>query len=109
MVAILVRNGLLQSRRGRTGGVVLNVDPESLSVGMILRATQPVLVRRPRTRNANPSGTTGVFHMLAEATSDYFIELADSCKIADVVPTKIGNSQCRSRRLVPPVPVTGRD
>lgn len=109
VVAILVRNGLLQSRRGRTGGVVLNVDPESLSVGMILRATQPVLVRRPRTRNDNPSGTTGVFHMLAQATSDYFIELADSCKIADVVPTKIGNSQCRSRRLVPPVPVTGRD
>ncbi|WP_233287436.1 Rrf2 family transcriptional regulator [Agrobacterium tumefaciens] len=107
VVAVLVRSGLLRSRRGRSGGVVLNVDPESVSVGMILRATQPVIVRRPRTRNANPSGTAGIFHMLAEATSEYFIELADTCKIADVTPTKIGNSKCRSRRLVPPVPFTG--
>ncbi|MBO9653745.1 Rrf2 family transcriptional regulator [Agrobacterium sp. SOY23] len=107
VVAILVRNGLLQSRRGRTGGVVLNVDPESLSVGMILRATQPVIVRRPRTRNTNPSGTAGIFHMLAEATSEYFIELADTYKIADVTPTKIDGSKCRSRRLAPPVPSAG--
>ncbi|PYG55927.1 Rrf2 family transcriptional regulator [Rhizobium sp. UGM030330-04] len=107
VVAILVRNGLLQSRRGRTGGVVLNVDPESLSVGMILRATQPTIVRRPRTRNANPSGTAGIFHMLAEATSDYFIELADTCKITDVTPTKISSSKCRSRRMTLPAPSAG--
>ncbi|WP_137130033.1 Rrf2 family transcriptional regulator [Rhizobium sp. FY34] len=104
VIALLVRNGLLQSRRGRTGGIVLNVDPESLSVGAILRATQPAIVRGPRTRNANPSGTSGIFHMLAEATSEYFIELADTCKITDVTPTKLSTSKCHSQGLAPRKP-----
>ncbi|MFB7146417.1 Rrf2 family transcriptional regulator [Rhizobium sp. SA279] len=104
VIALLVRNGLLQSRRGRAGGVILNVDPDSLSVGMVLRATQPVIVRRPRTRDTHPSGTASIFHMLADATSEYFIELADTCKIADVTPTKISNSKCRSQRLASPMP-----
>lgn len=97
VVAILVRNGFLQSKRGRAGGVVLKVDPESLSVGMILRATQPAIVKRPRRRKTNSSCTEGIFHMLAEATSEYFIELADTYRLADATSIESDDLKCRSR------------
>lgn len=83
IVAMLVRNGYLASERGRAGGLRLVVNPEDVSLGDILRLTQPELAGDAHGRN-RPSGSH-VLDMIVEAASASFIRLMASFTIADLI------------------------
>lgn len=82
-VSMLVRNGLLRSARGRDGGISLAVDPNGLTLGTVLRITQPSLagVRKAR-RRTGPSANA--FDLVLEAASSNLIRIADQYTMADL-------------------------
>ncbi len=82
-VSMLVRNGLLRSVRGRTGGISLAVDPHGLTLGTVLRITQPSLTR-PRNPKRKAGASVTAFDIVLDAASSKLIQIADQYTIADL-------------------------
>lgn len=75
-VSMLVRNGLLHSERGRDGGISLAVDPKGLTLGAVLRITQPALAGSGKTKHrAGSLGST--FDLVLKEASSNLISIAD--------------------------------
>lgn len=85
VVAMLVRNGFIASERGRAGGLRLAVDPEHITLGDVLRLTQPELAGQDDARVRNrPSGSQAL-DMIVEAASASFVRLMGRFTIADLI------------------------
>lgn len=79
---LLLRAGLVASARGRNGGIRLVRPPELISVGSVLRSTQPQLCEVSR-RDAQASGAATLTSIFEEAWRG-FVDLMDGFSIADL-------------------------
>lgn len=82
-VALLVRHGLLRSERGKIGGISLAVDPGTITLRSILRATQPAHTMSFRERGKPVLADNETFMMLVDAVSRNFAELTERYTVAE--------------------------
>ncbi len=78
-VSLLVQHGLLE--RGPEGRVTLTIDPSAVTLGAILRLTQPDLAR-PKRRGIRPLNNS-VFTLAVDAASSNFLRIAEQFTVAD--------------------------
>ena len=85
--------GLVTTMRGRTGGIRLALAPSSITLGAVVRMTEPdftMVECFDETRNTCTLSPTCVLkHALGRATSAYLQEL-DRMTLADVLPLAPG-------------------
>lgn len=85
--------GLVTTMRGRTGGICLARAPSSITLGAVVRMTEPdftMVECFDETRNTCTLSPTCVLkHALGRATSAYLQEL-DRMTLADVLPLAPG-------------------
>jgi Rrf2 family nitric oxide-sensitive transcriptional repressor len=83
----LARQGLVETTRGRGGGLRLSVDPEAIRIGAVVRAAEtdfrPVACFDPATNACTLSGNCRLKHLLGEALQAYFAAL-DAATLADL-------------------------
>jgi Rrf2 family protein len=93
---LLLRSGLVLSARGRNGGIRLALPAERISVGAVLRSTQPEFVG-PAPRETR--GTAAALSSIVEVGWRGFVDLMDGFSIADLVaeraPRRTACSDCR--------------
>jgi Rrf2 family nitric oxide-sensitive transcriptional repressor len=89
VVQLLVENGLVATTRGRRGGMRLNLAPEQIRVGELVRLTEPhfhLVECFDTTTNTCPiepaCGLKGVFQQAGRA----FLEVLDAHTLADFLP-----------------------
>jgi Rrf2 family nitric oxide-sensitive transcriptional repressor len=109
VVALLVRNGLLASERGRSGGIRLAAEPDSVSLAEVIRLTQPELVQdKAGTQPAHGSGVAAL-DMIVGASAAFFARLVGRFTIADLVARNgVGRIGCLECSLVNPARLTPR-
>lgn len=78
---LLQQKGLLRQEPGER--FILTLDPGSITLGSILRFTQPDLVRTEKSNAASPQQS--VFTMAVEAALANFLKIADQFTVADLV------------------------
>jgi Rrf2 family nitric oxide-sensitive transcriptional repressor len=90
----LARLGFVEAARGRGGGLRLARDPEKISVGEVIRATEPhlhLLECFDRAHNTCPIvPACGLMRALAQAR-ERFLEVLDAQRLSDLVadPAKV--------------------
>lgn len=90
----LARLGFLEATRGRGGGLKLARDPEKISVGEVVRVTEPhlhLLECFDRDHNTCPIvPACGLMRALAQA-QERFLEVLDAQRLSDLVaePAKV--------------------
>jgi len=80
---LLLRAGFLTTARGRNGGIALAQPPETISLGAVLRRTQPELSQVPR--QSVEGNDTAQLASIVEQGLRGFIDLMDGFSIADLV------------------------
>ncbi len=81
LVPLLVKANLLQTERGRGGGVRLQRDPAEISVGEVVRAVEAM-------QRSNEGGPTDFGRMVDDAF-EAFLEILDENTIADMAHSKL--------------------
>lgn len=89
VVQLLVENGIVTTTRGRRGGLRLNLAPEQIRVGALVRLTEPhlhLVECFDKTTNTCPiepaCGLKGVFQEAGRA----FLDVLDAHTVADFLP-----------------------
>lgn len=86
--------GLVETVRGRTGGVRLACDPASISLGSVVRLTEPDFIMvecfDEERNTCNLSPTCVLKNALGRATGAYLHEL-DCISLANVLPRPAGS------------------
>ncbi|MFZ2991077.1 RrF2 family transcriptional regulator [Ideonella sp.] len=86
----LARRGLLETTRGRGGGLRLLAEPETIRIGDVVRATETdfrlVECFDPNTNACTLSPSCRLKHLFDEALSSYFRAL-DGATLADMAPS----------------------
>lgn len=86
VVALLVRNGFLQSARGPGGGLRLAMAAETIHLADILRLTQPEIGDRSLGNSAAAgSGSGFILDRIMATTSSFLVRLLDRFTIADLL------------------------
>ncbi len=85
VVALLVRNGFLQSERGPGGGVKLNVDPGTIKLVDVLRLTEPAIEDAEKGTPARSMTNEVLLDRIVESTSSFLVRLLEKFTIADIV------------------------
>ncbi|CUX58109.1 MULTISPECIES: Rrf2 family transcriptional regulator [Agrobacterium] len=86
VVALLARNGLLQSERGPGGGLKLARDPQTVKLTEVLRLVQPELLGEGADALSSPQSETEAFlGRIVSTTSSFFARLLDRFTIADLI------------------------
>jgi Rrf2 family transcriptional regulator, nitric oxide-sensitive transcriptional repressor len=84
----LNQRGLIQSRRGRAGGIRLAKSPSEINIGRVLRVMEPdwnlVECLEPRTNSCPIQPICGVVPLLEEALQA-FLDVLDSHTLADIL------------------------
>ena len=90
---VLSASGLIETSRGRLGGMRLAGAPRDIRLGEVVRCTERGLARCGHDGDATPSGKPGerLRRTLAVATAAYLAEL-DRVTLADLIP---GPAQAR--------------
>lgn len=87
----LGKSGMIQTTRGRGGGICLAMSPEEISIGDVLRKTEPsfaiVECLSPGTNKCPITAACGLKPWLAKAMSAFLATL-DDVTLADVVRKK---------------------
>ena len=82
-------SGLIETCRGRTGGIRLARAPERISLGTVVRLTEPdfdmVECFSPRANTCTLSALCSLKRILAQATGDYLARL-DRSTLASLLP-----------------------
>ncbi len=85
----LARQGLLETTRGRGGGLRLLAEPETIRIGDVVRATETdfrlVECFDPATNTCTLTPRCRLKHLFNEALADYFRAL-DGATLADLMP-----------------------
>jgi Rrf2 family protein len=93
---LLLRAGLVLSARGRNGGIRLARPAERITVGAVLRSTQPEFAGAEPRENA---GSAATLSSIVEAGWRGFVDLMDGFSIADLAaeraPRRTACSDCR--------------
>jgi Rrf2 family protein len=97
---VLRRAGFVTAARGRHGGIKLAQPAEAISLGAVLRHTQPALCNASRPGERSEEGVAdAVLARIVEAGWMDFVLLMDRFSIADLVaqraPQRIACSDCR--------------
>lgn len=79
IVHMLSNEGLLETRRGRNGGIRLALDARTIRVGDVVRLTEPGLRRVTR-----PCSDGGILRAAVEGATVSFLKLLDTVSIGDV-------------------------
>jgi Rrf2 family nitric oxide-sensitive transcriptional repressor len=91
VVQLLVARGLVESVRGRGGGLQLACPPESIKVGAVLRATEPDLdlveCFDPTSSACPITPACGLKHALEEAQGAFLARL-DAYTLSDFLPQR---------------------
>lgn len=98
LVPLLVKAGLLETIRGRSGGVRLNQAPEDISLGAIVRATESVF-RDPDQHNGQAGGETGTgadYTQMIDGAFLAFVEFLDQKSIAELADLDTKPSEATS-------------
>ncbi len=86
LVPLLVKAGLLETIRGRSGGVRLNLAPEDISLGAVVRATESVF-RDPGSSHDETDGEAGTgadYIQMIDGAFLAFVEFLDQKSIAEL-------------------------
>lgn len=81
IVHMLSSEGLLETRRGRHGGIRLAHDARTIRVGDVVRLTEPELQRMVRPCG---EGGGGILRAAVEGATASFLKLLDTVSILDV-------------------------
>ncbi len=104
----LARQGLLETTRGRGGGLRLREDPAHIRVGDVVRACETdfrlVECFDPSTNACTLSPGCRLKHLLDDALRSYF-ETLDGATLADLVQPAPAAGKSRSGRTGRPLPV----
>ena len=88
----LAEHGLLQTVRGRSGGIGLARDPESIRLGAVVRVTEPDFqiapCMAPAGRACAIEGACDLRSVLSQATEAFLAEL-DKWTLADMVKQRV--------------------
>lgn len=108
VVALLVRNGFLQSERGPGGGVQLNAEPHTIKLVDVLRLTEPAIEGAEKSAShARPMTNEALLDRIVETASSFFVRLLDRFTIADLVaPENAASFACLDCRLTTTQPET---
>jgi Rrf2 family protein len=79
LISHLVRSGFLESIRGRGGGVRFTADPRSVTLGSVIRATDPNF------STPDQSPDAGSFEQLVDDAVIAFTEIMDGHTVADLM------------------------
>ncbi|MEM1046077.1 MAG: Rrf2 family transcriptional regulator [Pseudomonadota bacterium] len=83
LVPLLVKAGLLETIRGRSGGVRLNLAAEDISLGAVVRATESVF--RESESSETEAGDTGAdYSRMIDGAFLAFVEFLDQKSIAEL-------------------------
>lgn len=85
VVALLVRNGFLNSDRGPGGGVRLARDPAEIKLADVLRVTQPELDGNAPEPEPGTLAGQPLLDSIVAAASSFFVRLLDRFTVADLV------------------------
>jgi Rrf2 family nitric oxide-sensitive transcriptional repressor len=106
VVALLVRNGFLNSDRGPGGGVRLAMEPANIKLVDVLRITQPELEGESVEESIGFPGTQPLLDNIVAAASSFFVRLLDRFTVADLVaPAETVGLACLDCNLVAGRPV----
>lgn len=85
---LLCRNGLVQTRRGKTGGYLLTRDPKEINVGAVIRLAEPdfqlLACFQKETDRCRISRVCRLKTILVEAR-DAFLAVLDGYTLADLL------------------------
>lgn len=103
VVAVLVRNGLLTSERGRGGGVRSAARPETIPLAEVIRLTQPELVCDTAGMSRFHESGTPALDAIMTASATFFAQLIYRFTIADLLATSSeGRIACLDCGLINP-------
>ncbi|NKN37345.1 Rrf2 family transcriptional regulator [Agrobacterium sp. a22-2] len=109
VVALLVRNGFLNSDRGPGGGVRLARDPTEIKLVDVLRITQPELDGNAGEPEPGTLAGQPLLDSIVAAASSFFVRLLDRFTIADLIASPDGSGvACLHCSLVAARPVRER-
>ena len=85
VVLLLVREGWIETHRGRSGGLSLARASDTILLGDVIRRTQPsISVHCTSADGSNPGGRA--LASIMETASEAFLDLLDCYSIADLLP-----------------------
>jgi Rrf2 family nitric oxide-sensitive transcriptional repressor len=104
---LLLRAGFVRSARGRKGGIRLARPADAISLGAILRRTQPEFIDASAGRAGK--GGSGALDAVIAAGWSGFVQLMDGFSIADLVEERSPQRRaCLDCRMMPTVDPTMR-
>lgn len=82
IILLLSREGFLETKRGRFGGVALTLSPREILLGDVLRRIQPELFENCARQDGDATTT---FNMIVGAAEATFLAFMDRFSVADLV------------------------
>ncbi len=105
IVNLLTNAGFLTTFRGRSGGLGLNTAAEAISLGAVLRHTQPELIEGLGDRNQKRGAPRSNLATILDAASGTFVALMNRFTVADLVADRaVEHLACVDCRLVRSMP-----
>jgi|GEM_PF-3554957 len=83
--SMLVRNGLLTSGGGRAGGLRIAIDPAAVTLGEVVRITQPELAGATKNGDGRTCASQ-TLNQMVDAARQMFMHLAEQHTLADFDP-----------------------
>nr|WP_234894447.1 Rrf2 family transcriptional regulator [Agrobacterium vitis] len=109
VVALLVRNGFLNSDRGPGGGLRLARDPKDIKLADVLRITQPELDGNAEEPEPGTLKGQPLLDGIVAAASSFLVSLLDRFTVADLVASPDSSAiACLECSLVTSRPVRER-
>lgn len=97
LVPLLVKADLLETIRGRGGGVRLKRSPEEISIGAVVRATETVF-QDHEGRPAPKAGEIADYSEMVDGAFLAFVEFLDQKSIADLAGVEPGPHRSTGKR-----------
>lgn len=89
VVLLLVREGWIETHRGRSGGLSLAKASDTILLGDVIRRTQPIFVHCMSIDTSSPSSRT--LSSIIAAASEAFLDSLDCYSIADLLQGNFSN------------------
>jgi len=84
LLPLLVKGGLLETIRGRSGGVCLKKPPEEISIGAVVRATESVFRKPAKNPVSGKANDPDDYSDMVNGAFLAFVEFLDQKSIAEL-------------------------
>jgi len=93
LLPLLAKGGLLETIRGRGGGVVLKLPADQISIGAVVRATEAVYRKPAKETVADGSADPNDYSDMVNGAFSAFVEFLDQKTIGDLAEVDGANMQ----------------